>query len=213
MTAHSTAEWRQAVRSGRRLEYFTIAYNLIEGLASLIAGWMAGSVSLVGFGLDSVIEVTSGAAVLWRLEHDREACGRERLERASLRMVGGCFLALALYILFESGASLAGHQPPRPSVPGIAVAAASLVVMPLLARAKRRAATRMGSGALRADARQADFCTWLSAILLGGLLLNKTLGWWWADPAAALVMAPIIIREGVNGLCGRDCCWHAPDTP
>ncbi len=206
MTTRSTSQRQRTVRRGERLEYFTIVYNLLEGLVSLIAGWMAGSVSLVGFGFDSVIEVTSGAALLWRLHHDRKATRREGLERVSLRIVGGCFLALAMYLLFESGADLIGHNTPRPSVPGILVAAVSLVVMPLLARAKRRVAAQMRSEAMKADSRQTDFCAYLSAILLGGLLLNKFLGWWWADPAAALVMVPIIAREGVSSFRGRDCC-------
>jgi divalent metal cation (Fe/Co/Zn/Cd) transporter len=197
---------RELVRRGQRLEYFTIAYNSLEGLVSIVAGAIAGSVSLIGFGLDSSIEVTSGAALLWRLHHDLDHSRREQVERTTLRIVGGCFVALAAYILYESATALIRHQSPERSIPGIAIAALSLAVMPLLARAKRRVAAGIGSGAMQADSRQTDFCTYLSAILLGGLLLNAVAGWWWADPVAGLVMVPIIAKEGVNGLRGKACC-------
>lgn len=194
------------VRRGQHLEYFTIGYNCLEGLVSLIAGAIAGSVSLVGFGLDSLIEVTSGVAVLWRLHHDWDPAGRERTERTTLRVVGWCFVALACYILIDSGAALLHREMPERSLAGIAIAALSVVVMPLLARSKRRVAAVLGSAAMRADSRQTDFCTYLSAILLGGLLLNALLGWWWADSAAALLMMPIIAKEGVDGIRGKACC-------
>jgi divalent metal cation (Fe/Co/Zn/Cd) transporter len=194
------------VRRGQGLEYFTIGYNSLEGLVSIVAGFIAGSVSLIGFGLDSIIEVASGAALLWRLHHDLDHSSREQMERTSLRIVGGCFLALALYILYESGSTLIRHEATERSIPGIIVAAASVVVMPLLARAKRRVAAGIKSGAMRADSRQADFCTYLSAILLGGLLLNALLGWWWADPVAGVVMVPIIAKEGMDGVMARPCC-------
>jgi divalent metal cation (Fe/Co/Zn/Cd) transporter len=194
------------VRRGQRLEYFTIAYNSLEGLVSIVAGVIAGSVSLVGFGLDSAIEVASGAALLWRLHHDVNPSRREQVERATLRIVGWSFLALAAYLAFESGSSLIRHEAPERSIPGILIAAVSVVVMPLLARAKRRVAAGIGSGAMHADSRQTDFCAYLSAILLGGLLLNAVAGWWWADPVAGLVMLPIIAKEGVDGLRGNACC-------
>jgi len=194
------------VRHGQRLEYFTIAYNSLEGLVSIVAGLIAWSVSLVGFGLDSLIEVTSGAALLWRLHHDLNPSRREQVERTTLRIVGACFIALALYIFYESSSTLIGHEAPQRSIPGIIVAAASVVVMPLLARAKRGVAAGIGSRAMSADSRQADFCTYLSAILLGGLLLNALLGWWWADPVAGLVMVPIIGKEGVDGIREKACC-------
>lgn len=196
----------ELTRRGQKLEYFTIAYNSLEGLISIAAGWIAGSVSLIGFGLDSMIEVTSGAALLWRLHHDLDASRRERVERAALRIVGWCFLALGAYVLVESGSTLVRHEPPERSVAGIVVAAVSVIVMPILARAKRRVAAGIGSGAMHADSRQTDFCTYLSAILLGGLLLNAVAGWWWADPVAGLVMAPIIAKEGLDGIRGKACC-------
>ena len=193
------------VRRGQLLEYFTIAYNSAEGLVSIVAGAIAGSVSLIGFGLDSLIEVTSGAALLWRLHHDLNPSRREEVERMTLRIVGVCFVALALYILYDAGKALLFHEAPDRSVLGIIVAATSIVVMPLLARAKRRVASGIGSRAMMADSRQADFCTYLSAILLGGLLLNAVFHWWWADAVAALVMVPIIAKEGVESLKGKAC--------
>ncbi len=166
---------------------------------------MAGSVSLVGFGLDSIIEVISGAALLWRLHHDWNESRREAVERITLRIVGWCFVALAVYVALNSGYGLLQHQKPERSIPGIVIAALSVVVMPLLARAKRQVAAGISSAAMKADSRQADFCTYLSAIVLGGLLLNAVLGWWWADPVAGLLMVPIIAKEGVDGIRGKAC--------
>ena len=206
MRATCTANREVYVRRGERLEYFTIGYNTLEGVTSIVAGLIARSVSLVGFGLDSLIEVTSGAALLWRLHHDLDLSRREQVERAALRTVGACFIALALYILYESGSMLIRHVPPKRSIFGIVIAAISVIVMPLLARAKRRVARQIGSGAMHADSKQADFCSYLSATLLGGLLLNAMLGWWWMDPAAGLVMVPIIGKEGINGLRAETCC-------
>lgn len=194
------------VRRGRHLEYFTIVYNSLEGILAIAAGLLAGSIALVGFGADSIIEVTSGAALVWRLGYDADEARRERAEAVSLRIVGVCFLALALYIGYDAVTSLLRMEAPERSIPGILLAVASLVVMPLLARAKRHVASEIGSEALRADARQTDLCTYLSAILLGGLVLNAILGWWWADPVAALVMVPIIAKEGVEALRGKACC-------
>ncbi len=194
------------VRRGRRLEYFTIAYNSLEGLLAILLGLLAGSIALVGFGFDSVIEVTSGAALLWRLGADVDEERRERAEATALGVVGWCFLALAAYVAYDSVTSLVRREPPEESIAGIVLAALSLVIMPLLARAKRRVASGIRSGALAADAKQTELCTYLSAILLGGLALNATLGWWWADPLAALVMVPIIAKEGVEALRGERCC-------
>ncbi len=194
------------VRRGRRLEYFTIAWNSLEGLVAILSGLIAGSIALVGFGFDSLIEVTSGAALLWRLSADVNEEKRDRIEAVTLRIVGACFIALTLYVSYESITSLMRREAPERSVPGIILAIASLIAMPLLARAKRRVARGINSGAMFADARQTDFCVYLSAILLGGLLLNALLGWWWADPVAALVMAPLIGKEGVEALQGKTCC-------
>src|ERR1043166_1019487 len=139
------------VRRGQQLEYFTIAYNSAEALVSIVAGIIAGSVSLIGFGLDSVIEVTSGAALLWRLHHDLDPSRREDIEQKTLRVVGVCFVALAVYIAFESAASLIRREAPERSLPGIIIAALSVVVMPVLAGAKRRVARGIDSAAMHAD--------------------------------------------------------------
>jgi divalent metal cation (Fe/Co/Zn/Cd) transporter len=207
---------RQAIaHRGRRLEYFTIAWNSLEGLIAVGAGVVAGSISLVGFGMDSFIEVTSGATLLWRMSVDSEVESRERNEKLSLRIVGICFIALALYITYEALSDLTSKTAPKHSLPGIVLACVSLVVMPLLSRAKRRVGRAMGSAAMHADAKQTEFCTYLSAILLGGLLLNAFWGWWWADPAAALIMIPIIAKEGIEGLRGNtcdDCSAHVGRT-
>lgn len=196
----------RSIRHAWRLEWFTVAWNSLEGLVAIVSGLMAGSIALVGFGLDSIIEVASGGALLWRLDQDRHGAKREHAEGFTLRIVGWCFLALATYIAGDSLASLIKHEAPERSVPGMMLAAASILVMPVLAGAKRRVARSIGSAALNADARQTDFCTYLSAILLGGLLLNAVFGLWWADPVAGLVMAPIIGKEGVQTLRGVNCC-------
>ena len=194
------------MQRGRRLEYFTIAWNTLEGLIAIAAGVIAGSISLVGFGVDSFIEVTSGAALLWRMSADADEHRRERIERVTLRIVGVCFLVLAVYVGCEAASDLLRKKAPEHSLPGIILACVSLVVMPLLSRAKRGVASNLKSAAMRADAKQTQFCTYLSAILLGGLLLNALFNLWWADPVAGLVMVPIIAKEGVEGLRGDTCC-------
>ena len=195
----------QIAKQGKRLEYVTIGWNTLEGFVAVVAGALAGSISLVGFGLDSFIEVVSGAALLWRMSVDADVHHRARNERLALRIVGTCFVVLAVYIGYESARDLITKKVPGSSLAGIILAAVALVVMPLLSRAKRRVGKQLGSAAMNADAKQAEFCTYLSAILLGGLLLNTTVGIWWADPVAALVMVPIIDREGYEGLRGKAC--------
>ena len=195
-----------AAERGKRLEYFTIVWNSLEGLVALIAGALAGSISLVAFGIDSFIEVTSGATLLWRMTVDAEEQARERNERFSLRIVGTCFLALSVYIASESVADLISQKAPEHSIPGIILACVSLIVMPILSRAKKRVGKELSSAAMNADARQTDFCVYLSAILLAGLILNLALGWWWADPVAALTMVPIVAKEGFDGVKGKACC-------
>jgi divalent metal cation (Fe/Co/Zn/Cd) transporter len=197
---------RVAIASrGRRLEYFTIGWNCLEGVVAVIAGLAAGSISLVGFGMDSFIEVTSGAALLWRMSVDANVERREGNERLALRTVGLCFFALAAYISYESISNITQRRAPEHSIPGIVLACVSLIVMPPLASAKRKVSLALGSTAMHADARQTDFCVYLSVILLGGLLLNALFGLWWADPMAALIMVPIIAKEGFEGIRGRGC--------
>jgi len=205
MSQIAIARWELAHR-GKRLEYFTIAWNTLEGLVGLVAGALTGSVSLVAFGVDSFIEVTSGTTLLWRMSVDADVQRRERNEKLSLRIVGGCFLVLAVYVTYEAAADLRRKSAPEHSIPGIVLACVSLIVMPILSRAKKNIGKALGSAAMNADARQTDFCIYLSAILLAGLVLNAVLGWWWADPVAALSMVPIITKEGFDGVKGRTCC-------
>jgi divalent metal cation (Fe/Co/Zn/Cd) transporter len=195
-----------AIQRGLRLEYFTLAWNSLEALVAVISGLLAGSIALVGFGFDSVIECASGTTLLWRLHSDHDHVNRERRERLAMRLVGASFLLLAIYIAYDAILTLVRHEQPEKSFPGILLALASLIVMPLLARAKRRVASALNSGAMRADSRQTDLCAYLSAILLGGLIVNALFGWWSADPVAALIMVPIIVREGIEGLRGETCC-------
>lgn len=195
-----------ATRRGRRLEHLTIAWNLFEGCVAISAGLIAGSIALVGFGVDSFIEVTSAGAVLWRLRTDADARRRDRHETIALRIIGSCFVALAVYIGYQAIRSLILREAPEHSIPGIILAGLSLVIMPMLAAAKHKVGTVLASGAICADAKQSDFCFYLSAILLAGLLLNSLFGLWWADPVAALVMTPIIGREGIRGIQGKPCC-------
>ncbi len=193
------------VRRGLWLNYATLGYNVLEAVVSLVAGLLAGSVALVGFGVDSVIEVTSSGAAQWRLRADLDAARRERVERLTLRVIGASFLALAAYVAYDSATTLWRREHPERSVVGIVILALSVVVMPLLARAKHRVAAGLGSRALRADAAQTSLCAYLSVIALAGVALNALVGWWWADPAAALAMTPIIVKEGVEGLRGETC--------
>ena len=190
------------------MEYFTVAWNVLEAAVALVSGAVAGSIALIGFGLDSLIEVSSGGVLLWRLQADHDAERRETVERTALKLVGWSLLLLAAYVAGDSVVSLVRREAPARSLPGIALAIASLIAMPLLARAKRRVASELRSSALHADSRQTDICAYLSAILLLGLLLNAAFGWWWADPAAGLVMAPLIAYEGSEALRGKTCCQN-----
>lgn len=194
------AEKSFVIIRGRRLAYVTILWNSLEAIIAVGAGIVAGSIALVGFGFDSVIEVSSGAIILWRL-----ASGEHR-ERLAMRLVGISFLALAAYVAFDAVKALIYREVPETTYIGIAIAALSLVVMPVLARAKRKVAAELNSNAMKADSRQTDLCAYLSAILLGGLILNAAVGWWWADPVAALIMVPIIAKEGIEALRGETCC-------
>lgn len=196
----------ELVRRGLWLNYATIVYNTIEAIVALIAGVMAGSVSLVSFGLDSAIEVTAAAAAQWRLRADVDPRRRARVEHVTLRLIGASFIALAIYVLIDSSKSLWLKERPESSISGIVILALSVVVMPLLARQKRAIGRQLVSRALQADAAQTSLCAYLSAIALAGVALNAFLGWWWADPVAALLMVPIIAKEGIEGLRGEDCC-------
>src|SRR2546428_2059883 len=189
-------------RAGLRIEFLSISWTGLESIVGIIAGVLAGSVALISFGIDSVIEVASSLVLVWRLS---DASATEDREAFTHRLVGICFLALAAYVSFEALKDLLTRSSPRVSYLGIIYAAACVIVMPLLARAKRRAAANLQSHALHADSHQSDICAYLALILLGGLGLNALFGWWWADPVAALCMVPIILREGIGSLRCEQC--------
>jgi len=190
------------VRRGIRLSYATIGYNVLEAIGSLVAGFLAGSVALVGFGIDSVIEVTASIAAQWRLRSDWDPERRDRVEVLTTRFVGWCFLALALYVLFDAATTLVKREPPEGSAFGVFVLLLSVIVMPVLASRKKRVARELRSGALEAEATQTSLCAYLSVIGLAGVALNAAYAWWWADPVAALIMVPIIAAEGIEGVRG-----------
>lgn len=199
---------RQAwVRRARLLAWFTVGWNAIEGLIGIGSGIAAGSVALVGFGVDSYIEVLSGAVVLWRLAKERHGEAPSAVaERQALRIIAGTFFALAAGVAVESARKLATGEHPSASAAGIVLTVVSLVVMPTLARAKGNLGRQLGSRALEADATETVLCVWLSAIVLGGLLLNAVFGWWWADPVAALGIVYVAAREGREAWEGDTCC-------
>lgn len=190
-------------RIARGLVAGTMAYNALEGVIALTAGVVAASVVLVGFGLDSYIELAAAAALLWRLRVEAQGASRAQVmgtERRVHRFVGATFLLLALYVVGQAGWVLWRAAPPEESAVGIGLALVSLIVMPLVAWGKLRAARELGSAALRAEAKETLACSYLSFTLLAGLVANAAAGWWWADPVAALLMVPWLIREGLEGL-------------
>jgi len=194
------------VRRGLRLNYLTLAYNTVEAIVAIAAGLVAGSVALVGFGVDSGIEVTASAAAQWRLRADLDPVRRERVERVTHRVIGASFLVLADYVAVDSVTTLWKREAPAASPAGLMILVLSLLVMPVLARAKRRVARALLSRALEADAAQTSLCAYLSLIALAGVGLNAAFGWWWADPVAALAMVPIVAKEGMEGLRGEAGC-------
>lgn len=192
-------------RLGRRAQLLaatSVTYNVFEAIIAIVAGLLAGSVALVGFGLDSVVEVSSGLIILWQFRHRIP----ESRERQALRMLAFSFFALASYVGFESARTLITGSNPDPSPVGIGLAIASLIVMPLISRAQRRTGRALGSNAVVADGTQTLLCTYLSAVLLIGLVLNATFGWGWADPIAGLVIAGVAVREGIQTWKGEGCC-------
>jgi divalent metal cation (Fe/Co/Zn/Cd) transporter len=200
-----TRDWRQI---GLWLVGATMAYNVLEGGLALWAGLRAGSIALVGFGLDSFIECAAATALFWRLGVEAQGADPETIERSERRVqrfVGGTFLALALYVLIQAGWTLWQQEVASESLIGIILALASLVIMPLVAWGKLRAANAIGSAALRAEAKETLACSYLSLTLLLGLVANATAGWWWADPVAALCMVPWLVKEGMEGVRGEHC--------
>lgn len=191
---------------GLRLEYLTVGWNLLEGVIAVAAGLAAGSIALIGFGVDSFVETISGAVIIWRLvaetrgRHEEEAL--ERIEERAERLVGVAFLLLAAYVGFEAVRSLLSREAPDASPIGVALTALSIVVMLWLARAKRRVGEALGSRAMLADAQQTYACWYLSVVALAGLALNAAFGFWWADPLAALGITVLLVREGIEALQG-----------
>jgi divalent metal cation (Fe/Co/Zn/Cd) transporter len=199
------------VRRGLWLNYLTLAYNTVEAIVSIAAGLMAGSVALIGFGVDSGIEVTASVAAQWRLRADLDPARRERVERVTHRVIGASFMVLTAYVAVDSVTTLWAREAPEPSTVGLVILVLSVLVMPVLARAKRRVARALQSRALEADAAQTSLCAYLSLIALAGVGLNAAFGWWWADPASALAMVPIIGKEGMEGLRAQaECKCDAP---
>jgi divalent metal cation (Fe/Co/Zn/Cd) transporter len=208
------ADPARRLQLGRRAQLLaaaSVSYNVIEAVIAITAGLVAGSIALVGFGLDSIIEVSSGLIILWQFRHPLP----ESRERRALRLMALSFFALAAYVTVESLRALVGGHEPEPSLVGIGLAAASLVIMPFLSWAQRRTGRSLGSNAVVADSTQTLLCTYLSAVLLAGLVLNATLGWSWADPVAGLVIAAVAVREGLEAWRGEGCaCGPGPiDAP
>ncbi len=202
-------ERQPVLRRALRLEYLTVGWNLAEGAIAVSAALAAGSVALLGFGIDSFVESASGLVLIWRLRADQSATDPEaieRLDRQAHKLVGLSLFLLAAFVAADSGWTLLKAEHPSPSPVGIALASISVIVMVWLARAKRRAAHELGSRALEADAFQTTACWWLSVLTLSGIGLNAAFGWWWADPVAALAMTYFLIREGTEAWRGEDCC-------
>ena len=191
---------KSLLEKGWRLQIATVAWNVLEGIIAVAAGIVAGSVALTGFGVDSFIETASGAVVGWRLHrelHGHSLASAEHLERRASRVAGALLIALSIFILVGAGRRLLGFgEPAQESTVGIVLTAVSLAVMPFLGRAKLKTARELGSAAMRADAYETIACAWLSFATLAGLVLNALFGWSWADPLAALVLVPLILREG-----------------
>lgn len=201
---------RQLLRRALGVEAALITWNIIEGAVAIVSGLIASSVALISFGVDSGVEVISAAVVAWRLWLEYRGAGEQcvdEMERRAARIAGALLLLLAIYIVVDAGRRLLGSGPEaEESVVGIVLTILSLVVMPLLGWIKLRAARGLNSAALRADSVQTLACVWLSASTLFGLAVNAALGWSWADPVAALLVLPIVIREGIEGLRGEHGC-------
>ncbi|MCG5212964.1 cation transporter [Streptosporangium sp. KLBMP 9127] len=193
----------------RLLVAATITYNVIEATVAITAGTLASSTALIGFGLDSIVEVASAAAVAWQFS----ATDHEKRERTALRIIALSFFALAAYVTVDALRALIGGDQAEHSPPGLVLAALSLVVMPFLSAAQRRAGRELGSASAVADSKQTLLCTYLSAVLLIGLALNSAFGWSWADPIAALVIAAVAVKEGREAWRGDACCTPLPGTP
>ncbi len=202
---------RRAVLA-RRAQYLagaSVAYNTIEAVVAILAGQVANSAALIGFGLDSTVEVASGLIILWQFRHPLP----ESREQAAGRLIAVAFFALAGFVTYESISGLVGGARPESSPVGIALAAASVAIMPILSLIQRRTGRELGSGAVHADGTQTLLCTYLSGVLLAGLLANTALGWWWLDAVAALIIAAVALREGTEAWRGDGCCASTNPHP
>lgn len=205
MAEHATIPPEARARLGRRARLLagaSVAYNAVEGVIAIAAGIAAGSIALIGFGLDSFVEVSSGLIILWQFSHRMP----ETRERQALRLIAFSFFALAAYVAVESVRALVTGAEASPSSVGIGLGIASLIIMPFLSFAQRRTGRALHSNAVYADGTQTLLCASLSAVLLVGLVLNAALGWSWADPVAGLVIAAVAVREGVEAWKGDGCC-------
>ncbi|SOC52284.1 cation transporter [Ornithinimicrobium cerasi] len=208
--ARLTPERRATLaRRAQQLAAASVVYNVVEAVVAITAGRVAGSAALIGFGLDSTVEVASGLIILWQFRHPLP----ESREQLAGRLIGLSFFALALYVTSESVSALLTGSRPESSTVGIVLATLSLMVMPVLSWAQRRTGRELGSGAVHADGTQTLLCTYLSAVLLLGLLANSLLGWWWLDAVAAMVIAAVAVREGLEAWRGDGCCSVTPGIP
>jgi divalent metal cation (Fe/Co/Zn/Cd) transporter len=202
-------ERSELLRRALRLEYLTVGWNIVEGVVSLVIALEAGSIALLGFGVDSFVETASGCILLWRLHAERRAADKkeiERLDRRAHKLVGLSLFLLAGYVAVEAVKDMILRDRPETTLAGIAITSVSMVAMWWLARAKRRTAAALESRAMAADSFQTTACWWLSLITLSGIGLNASLGWWWADPVAALGMTYFLAAEGREAWRGEDCC-------
>jgi divalent metal cation (Fe/Co/Zn/Cd) transporter len=206
--AEPTVDRPRLLRRGLALEYVTVSWNLVEGVIAIAAAAASGSVALLGFGIDSFVESTSGSVLIWRLLAERRTDDGERIEtieRRAQRLVAATLFLLAAYIAFDAVRTLLSDDHPEPSAVGLVLASVSLVLMWFLARAKRKTARALGSRAMEADAFQTTACWYLSLVVLAGVGLNALFGWWWADPVAAIGMTYFLVREGREAWLGEDC--------
>ncbi len=202
--AHNTRPY--LIKKALILEWLLVSYNILEAILAVLFGCLAGSIALVGFGFDGVIEVSAASMLIWRLSHKGTEAEGNKKEKLALRFIGLTFFLLAIYVVIESAGKLIQQERPEVSLAGIVIAVLSLLIMPTVGLMKKKIAKQLGSKALEADAMETLICAYLSFALLLGLGLNALFGWWWADPVAALAMVYFIVKEGWEAFSGEDCC-------
>ncbi len=207
--ADAEADRQRLLRRGLRLEFISLGWNAVEGIVAVAAGLAAGSIALVGFGVDSFVESSSAGVIVWRILAERRSSSAARIqsvERTSQKLVAASLFLLGLYVLYGSVSALVQQERPDPSIPGVILAAVSLAVMWWLARSIRNVGRQLHSHSIEADSAQTLACWWMSLSLLIGLGLNLLFGWWWADPIAGIAISAVVFREGWNAMKGKDCC-------